>query len=195
MAKVVFTKEDKISIVKTPLILFLICLVAVALLAAMNKITEGPIAQNEEKAAMNAMQTVLPACDYLPLTVDETQDDCTVTRASAALDENHSLLGYCVSLEKTGYKDTISVMVAISPDASTVLGVDIISQNETPGLGSKITKDEFLSQFFGVNIPVESNVDTISGATVSSSTVVSIVDTAVVCVQNNCSAWEKEVAR
>ena len=195
MAKVVFTKEDKINIIKTPLILFAICLVAVALLAAMNKVTEGPIAQNEEKAMMQAMQTVLPASDYLSLTVSESEGDCTVSRASAAVDEKGELLGYCISLEKTGYKDTVSVMVAVSSDAKTVLGVDIVSQNETPGLGSKITKDNFLAQFFGTPAPVSANVDTISGATVSSSTVVSIVDTAVGCVQNHQAAWEKEVAK
>ena len=194
MAKITFTKEDKINSIKTPLILFAICFVSVALLAVINKVTVGPIAENEEKAAYAAMETVLPAAAYVPVTAPEIQGDCTVSRVCAALDENGEVMGYCISIGKIGYKNFISAMVAVSMDASTLFGVDIVSQNETPGLGSKILKEEFLNQFFDVATPITGNVDTISGATVSSSTVVSIVDTAVACVADHAQSWEKEVA-
>jgi len=52
----------------------------------------------------------------------------------------------------------------------------IISQTETPGIGTRITETPFTSQFEGLAIDqVESEIDTLTGATISSKAVIEAV--------------------
>ena len=83
------------------------------------------------------------------------------------------IVGYIGIGSKKGFIDTIKATVGLNTDG-TLKGVRIIEQNETTGMGDKITEREFLSQFEGLHYN-NINVDTITGATVSSSTVESIV--------------------
>ena len=50
----------------------------------------------------------------------------------------------------------------------------MLEQNETPGLGDKITDTKYLSKFEGLSYD-KINVDTISGATVSSKALIELV--------------------
>jgi electron transport complex protein RnfG len=61
--------------------------------------------------------------------------------------------------------------------------MDVLSHEETPGLGAKIVEDGFQSQF--IDIPTESlglssaggSIDAITGATISSQAVVDALNT------------------
>jgi Na+-transporting NADH:ubiquinone oxidoreductase subunit C len=50
--------------------------------------------------------------------------------------------------------------VAVNADVTKVLGIDIISQNETPGLGGRIDEPWFKNQFRGEVIPAGGNIKT-----------------------------------
>jgi len=76
--------------------------------------------------------------------------------------------------------------VGYDPDAGKVLGMKVLESKETPGLGAKITSDSaFIHGFDGVEAPIEGvkhpardahQVDMITGATISSTTVISIIN-------------------
>ena len=83
----------------------------------------------------------------------------------------------CVNVAPKGFSDSIKMIVAINMDMK-VVGVKVLSHSETAGVGTRIMNEEFLQSFFGISKKtLESDVDTISGATVSSLAVKKGVDT------------------
>jgi Na+-transporting NADH:ubiquinone oxidoreductase subunit C len=79
----------------------------------------------------------------------------------------------------SGLWGPINGIVALNPDLSTLKGVTIIHQEETPGLGSRITEAAYLDQFRGKDftsglklVPPgkakgNNEIDAITGATLS----------------------------
>ena len=62
--------------------------------------------------------------------------------------------GYLVTVTEAGYGGDIVLEVSFGEDKATVTNVAVTEQNETEGVGSKITEEEFLSQFAGAKAPV-----------------------------------------
>jgi electron transport complex protein RnfG len=98
-----------------------------------------------------------------------------------------TFLGYCILAKGGGYQGEIKILIAVSPDKEKILGIKILESVETPGLGARINEDWFQKQFrnklvkIGVKLvkrkPEEKNeVQAITGATISSSSVVRIVN-------------------
>ncbi|WP_292466301.1 Rnf electron transport complex subunit RnfG [Methanolobus sp.] len=95
-----------------------------------------------------------------------------------ALDSSGNIIGYAFFREQAGAQGAIVVAGGIDSTFSTFRGMDVLSHEETPGLGAKIVEDSFQNQF--VNIPLASlalsssggSIDAITGATISSQAVV-----------------------
>lgn len=88
--------------------------------------------------------------------------------------------GYVIETTVSGYVDNIELMVGVNKEGS-ITGVVIYDMAETRGLGRRAMTDmTFLSQFLGTKGDAEigSNVDAISGATVTSKAVVKVVNSA-----------------
>ncbi|MBF0544388.1 MAG: FMN-binding protein [Candidatus Riflebacteria bacterium] len=93
--------------------------------------------------------------------------------------------------EGKGMWGKIKIMIAYDAGKKQILGLDILSNSETPGLGTKITESEFLKQFQGLNAAKEivmaksksqdNEFDGITGATISSNALCKIVNS---CVGN-----------
>jgi electron transport complex protein RnfG len=145
--------------------LFLICLVMTAALAAVNTVTEAPIAANMAAKAEAARQEIFEGARF-------TDDGAYFT----AMDQNGAPLGYCVETQAKGYGGPIKVAVGLGPDGG-ILKVQVVScDGETPGLGQKVKEENFLKQFIG-----KSDVggyDGIASATYSSQGVANAVDEA-----------------
>jgi Na+-transporting NADH:ubiquinone oxidoreductase subunit C len=60
--------------------------------------------------------------------------------------------GLAFEIEGSGFWDKISVLLALEYDMETIKGIRILKNNETPGLGSRITEEWFLGQFKGKNV-------------------------------------------
>lgn len=79
--------------------------------------------------------------------------------------------GKAVEVSPRGYAGPVRMLVGVSLDGK-VIGLKIIEQKETPGLGSNITSRKFLGQFIGktINDPIQpkQDIDAITGATISS---------------------------
>ena len=69
---------------------------------------------------------------------------------NAAKTEN----GYVVTVREKGYGGDIVMNVSFDETASSVTKLEIVEQNETEGLGSKITDEAFLERFNGISAPV-----------------------------------------
>ncbi|HAX62004.1 MAG TPA: electron transporter RnfG [Elusimicrobia bacterium] len=119
--------------------LFIICAVAGATLAATNYFTTKKIASQKLEAENDALKEVLPAAFCF-----EEKNNFPKN----GFDEKNNIVGYVLKVIAAGYSGEISALVGLDRNFR-VTGVKILSQNETPGLGSKISEKNFLSQFIG----------------------------------------------
>jgi len=99
-----------------------------------------------------------------------------------------SLVGYAIPADGPGFMDTISLIYGFDPQRRVVVGMEVLESRETPGLGDKIIHDDdFLANFAALAVdpqivPVkkgksdQNQVDCITGATISSEAVVSILN-------------------
>ncbi|MBN1948411.1 MAG: FMN-binding protein [Candidatus Cloacimonetes bacterium] len=63
----------------------------------------------------------------------------------ASRDSN--LIGYAFEIKGNGLWGTITALIAVNQDITRLLKIEILSQNETPGLGGRITEKWFKNQF------------------------------------------------
>lgn len=158
------TSNVKADFVQPILILTLICIGASALLAWVNGITEPIIRDAEDAIAAEARREVLPEADDFTAVDAALPDNSFVTNVYEA----NNGAGYVFMITCNGYggKNTMNLICGIDPDGK-IVATRTLSHEETAGLGSKTTEDDFRSQFVGEDASL-SNVDTISGATFSS---------------------------
>lgn len=182
-------KINVAEVIRVGVILFLITAVSAALLAFVNGKTAPLIEKNALEKEQTAMRAVMPdASDFeeIELTDDITAlGDGAVTKAYAVPNQNGGFDGVCVITETTGYDVGIQTVTGVDSDLK-VTGVDIISMNETPGLGAKAAEESFRSQYIGKSgeigvaksTPSDTEIQAISGATKTSNGVTLGVNTA-----------------
>lgn len=113
-------------------------------------------------------------------------------RVYAGYDEAGELVGLAMSRGESGFQDIVQVILGYDPASGTLSGMKVLESKETPGLGDKIFKDQsWVEQFFaGPQLPLvpvkpgtgrglPGEIDTITGATISSRTVIQIINNAV----------------
>ena len=105
------------------------------------------------------------------------------------LDSAGKLVGTAIPAEGPGFADTIYLLYGFNSEKKIIVGMEVLSSRETPGLGDKIGLDpHFLANFKALEVepPIlavkpgkktqPNQVDTISGATISSKAVVKILN-------------------
>ena len=159
--------------------LFVICLVFTGALAAVNMVTEEPIAANMAAKATAARQEIFEGARFT-----ENGDYFT------AMEQNGALLGYCVEAQAQGYGGVIKVAVGLDPEGG-VLKVKVVNcDGETPGLGQKVKEESFLKQFVGGRDTVQA--DSIASATYSSKGVEAAVNRALEIYQEQIRGGEAQ---
>jgi len=191
-------KKDSIPYVV--LFTFIVCAVFVVVLAMANEGTKDLVAANKRFATQSAVLGALgiPYADqseasakYGSEVVEGTSVEYRSWKATVGGAEY-----LAVEQSGAGLWGTITVILAAAPDGSSVRGIRVLAQNETPGLGGRIEEAWFLGQYegektlngkIGMKAGAESSgkadadkangrVDGISGATRTSQAFGSIVD-------------------
>ncbi len=113
------------------------------------------------------------------------------------LDATGNAVGYALPWEGNGFQGNIRLMVGVTSDLMTITAIEVLEQVETPGLGTKIMEDPFRGQFNGLvadpqvdwvkGAPAtkENQVETITGATISSKAIVAIVNDGMTNLRND----------
>lgn len=201
--------EKKSSILTNTIVILLVTFVAVAGLAVVYQVTKEPIAQAEAKAKAAVYEAVFTEADHF--TEVENADaliagvqaaienaglgDCSVNEVLTADGKNGEALGYVIAATSpNGYGGDIQIAVGISNEG-VITGFNVISNNETAGLGSKCTNSDFTAQFEGKNAEMlkytktgataDDEIDAISGATRTTNAVTQAVNTAIIFYQEN----------
>jgi len=99
-------------------------------------------------------------------------------------------LGYAIPGAGPGFQDTIRLIYGFDPERRRIVGMEVLESRETPGLGDRIYKDpDFVGEFDDLAVEPQvtavkgegtapNEVDAITGATISSKAVVSIINAA-----------------
>ena len=176
---------DPAYIIKLTVTLLVTCVVVAACLGGVNAVTEEKIDAINWENTVAAMKAVVADpdnttfSDELPLT-----DEMTAASGSVTLDSVYEVqvggagAGYAIKVVASGSQGKIEMMVGVDSEGA-VTGVSIVKNSETAGIGSKVMTNMptasgvgVLSQFEGKSaadglLAVGTNVDAISGATVS----------------------------
>lgn len=171
--------EKKYSIFQIAINLTAACFISGIIIAAVYFITAPISEKNAQIQKENSMKELIT--------------DATSFRAVEGKENfyealnNDKVIGYVVSTETKGYGGTITIMSAVDTDG-TVIGYNILSHNETPGLGDRTAKAPFKDQFKGKTVETlkvttdksdETDIQAITGSTISSKAVTDGVKTAV----------------
>lgn len=185
------------GMIKDALILFAITLIAGLMLGVVNDITKEPIAQQEQKAKNEACQNVFAAADSFEAQelADSAQIEQVLTDAGisgadidelmAAKDASGALLGYVITVtDHEGYGGDIQFSMGITNEG-TLDGISLLSISETAGLGMR-AGEVLVPQFADKNVSkftytktgatADSEIDAISGATITTNAVVNGVN-------------------
>lgn len=163
--------------------LFLITAAAALVLALVDALTAGTIAQRAEAERQAAMACVVPGADVFSelYSEDETIDGITGAYAGTRFQ------GYCVEVSPNGFGGAIHLMVGVDAGGS-VTGVVILDHSETAGLGARADSPGFLEQYIGksgtVSLTGSNAIDALTGATITSKAVTSGVNAALTAVLN-----------
>ena len=123
------------------------------------------------------------------LQIDIGKGKTVATEVKKALDVDGNIIGWAFVCQGSGFADKIRLVVAVDKQFEKLHGFGVLSSNETPGFGDKIkTEDFYRNQFIGVpceeftlskvgdDKKIDSEIIAITGATVTSESVVKILN-------------------
>ena len=187
--------NEKKSMIKDALILFAITLVAGLLLGFVYDVTKEPIAQQKAKAKAEACKNVFAAAETFEPMLNEDgptayfmagkDSNVDINEVMRALDSAGQLMGYVITVnDHEGCGGDIQFSMGVTLDG-TLNGISLLSISETAGLGMK-AGDVLVPQFANKKVESftytksgsmnDSEIDTISGATITTNAIVNGVN-------------------
>uniref|UniRef100_A0A7V4FI39 FMN-binding protein n=1 Tax=Fervidobacterium pennivorans TaxID=93466 RepID=A0A7V4FI39_FERPE len=187
---------DRDSKVYTVIFTFIVSFAFLVVLSGLNVMTSQQVKKNQElfmiRAVLNAMG--------IPYTSDDKAIDIFKSKVTMETKDSYNLFSaevdgekvYAILFNGSGLWGNISGVLAVNSDVSRIVGIDFISQSETPGLGGRIEESWFKEQFRNeaiVNGKVlvsttkvpdskdDGQVDAITGATLTSKSIEKIIAT------------------
>ena len=166
--------------------LFVIAAIVALMLGFVNSITADKIAAIQAQKTQTSLQSVFPDATFTKQDVTADQiaiaggaDTKSKVVAIYAVDDGS---GYAIEVGPSGFNGTIDMIVGVDMEGS-IVGISVVSNSETAGIGTEVCKDKpnkngdgVLSQFIGKTSGTDNlftvnsgsnEVDAISGATVT----------------------------
>jgi len=147
------------------LTLLIIGAICGGLLSMVNGFTAPVIEERAMTEFLQALEGFFPEVENFEVQEigDEVFYSCT--------DSSGNFIGVVGQVKADGYGGKISYDLAVN-NSGDIIGMRISSHGETPGIGDVITREEFQGRVIGLNYadPISPgvDVDTVSGATISS---------------------------
>ena len=144
---------NKEGIIFTILFTFIVSFIFVAILALTNEFTRGKVERNQDldkrRAVLGAfgVETTGTDEDYNLYDTRITERSENGSRLFEARSDGTLLEG--IQFSGPGLWGTITGVIALNPQSERIVGLNIISHNETPGLGGRIAESWFKEQFRG----------------------------------------------
>ncbi len=177
--------KDKIMMIVFVLILGTILATT---LVVVDSLTEPMITKNEK---IKELSTILNTfgIEYTDETIEKAFTDNIETIEYPEMSVYRASSGeLAFPFEGSGFQGPIIGVAVMDADGKTIRAVGIKSQEETPGLGSRITEKQFLDSFIGKQFDPElilvgagksvnnTDIDGITGATMSSIALIKVMN-------------------
>ena len=162
------------------------------LLAVTNAAWRPKIIQNEIDKFNNLAGMMLTEATNFEVVetiqVDTGKGRMVETEIKKAVNANGQCLGWAFICQGAGFQDKIKVVLAVDVAFEKIAGFGVLFSNETPGFGDKIKRQFYRNQFAGAPATeltlskigddkiIDAEIVAISGATVSSEAVVTILN-------------------
>ncbi|KAB2843812.1 MAG: FMN-binding protein [Melioribacteraceae bacterium] len=170
------------TVIQMLITLTIIGVISGGLLSEISKWADPQIAEHRKEETAKAIYLVQPSAKSYEAITEVGFEVYKV------FDENKNQIGFALPYEGNGFQGKVRLMVGLNNDLNEVIGLQVLEQLETPGLGTKITEEPFLKQFLNLSTlpqvdwvkgapPSNPNeIQTITGATISSKAVVTILN-------------------
>ncbi len=168
------------------------------LLTAVNELSRDVIMRNQERKLKSAVLDVLdisydgknPESSFNTNVIIKKIGDETIYLSKGQTVEDKSIDGIALILKGPGFWGPISMIIGINPGDFSIKGIEILEEQETPGLGARIEEAEFRDQFKGKyfnkkiviqikgKAPGPNDVSAITGASLTSKSFENIINKA-----------------
>lgn len=182
--------KNNLLVIKDALILFIITTILGLLLSFTKIITDEPIKTAQINALNNSYRQVIndysSSDDITRKVLDEsiTNSKVKLINCLKVYNANNETIGYITLVRINGYGGNIDVLTGFDL-SENITGIEFPNDlSETPGIGMGITSNEFKNSFVGKNISNIKSVDTLTGATISSTAVKDAVSFSLDIVKN-----------
>lgn len=159
--------------------LAIICIVAAVVLGLVNSVTAPVIVENRARALAAGLTLVADQAGVPGVRVGEGSpiSGSLVARDSYPItDGDGALAGYVLRVIGVGYGGDIEILAGYFPSGE-LFAAFLLDNDETPGLGKKAEKAEYMAKFigFGADAPIPTSksalpadqADAITGATIT----------------------------
>lgn len=170
------TKKNKVfSVAVIGIKLLLICAIIAGIVSFVYDLTLKQYEQNVQETKNKAIGQIFGK---------EGLDCQEVAEGVYTVKENGVLIGYCVEAAGKGFGGDIQLMVGYDVEQK-IKSVEIIGHSETPGVGDKVKNPDYLAGYAGKEgeLSLNTDVDKIAGASVSSRGVMAGVNAATEALQ------------
>ncbi len=184
------------------MVLVLVATISAGVLGFVNVTTRPIIKENEARKLRRSVLSSVNV-DYNSDTLEEKFKSTIETREIDGKEvffhygQDGEMQEVAFRISGSGFQGQIQGIISLKPDLQKIVGLRFLSQQETPGLGARITEDWFLKQFNGKVIKprievvkggssADNEVDAITGATRTSKSVQAIIN-------NNVEKMKNEV--
>ncbi len=163
-------------------ILLIICFVCTLSLLGVYMLTKQNINENYKNEMNITLAKLVPEANEFEDVTDnyDISGDTLVGEIFIAKENDNKICTVIITYPK-GYAGPVQVLTAINSNGK-ILAVEVGSNKETKGIGTKVMETSYLLQFNekDASTVLEANldIDTISGATISSETVIDGVNEA-----------------
>ena len=176
--------------------MIIVTVIYTGVLATINEVTKDRVLSNKEVKKQSALLYVLdiPTKGKNPSEINELfNSHFKVVESENDIYyegyKDNSLVANIYPVQGNALWGSLEGLIGLTPDLNKIVGIEFLSHNETPGLGGRIDEDWFKEQFREVVISKEvsrdyinykpnmgGTVDSISGATVTSNSVLNIIN-------------------
>lgn len=177
------------EVIRLSLTLAVVGIISASMLTSIHGVTAPIIAERQEAEYRQALE--LYFSDFDRFETEQLDDDYF----DLIYDSSGKLIGIMSTIQQQGYDGYITYNLAVDSEG-TIIGLLIVSHSETPGLGDVITTDVYQEQFIGKSfkdpITAGEDVDTVSGASVSTSAMINSIRRVIGVIAENYLGQKSE---
>jgi electron transport complex protein RnfG len=195
------TKQGIVQFISQAWLIILLGLIFGTALAAVEIMLKPRILENKRQKMLNEIPKLFSTISHPEVEEKEVSLPNGKTAKLLKITVDGKTSGWVIPGSGLGFADRIDLLIAVDAQADRILGISILKQSETPGLGDYITseKQPFRQSWASGNLSTSSEVmvkkatenpdsrrnevEAISGATISSESVTRIVNKTVVTIK------------